>query len=193
MSNLPGGPVSKFVQDKVISLLWYDLPHPPATYIADEYRHADGSGNNPHFPNLGKAGSSYSRNVQSTTAMPESEQPDPALVFDSLLRREAFVEHPAGNSSLMFGSVSTQLLVVLSLLMHFKLASPRSSSITASELIMQTTRRTRQVPMLTCPPSMAMTRPVWTVFAIKQVEGCSITTSSRKIAFSSCLPPLLLF
>ncbi len=110
MSNLPGGPVSKFVQDKVISLLWYDLPHPPATYIADEYRHPDGSGNNPHFPNLGKAGSSYSRNVQSTTAMPDIEQPDPALVFDSLLRREAFVEHPAGNSSLMFGSVSSQLL-----------------------------------------------------------------------------------
>jgi linoleate 10R-lipoxygenase len=103
MSNLPDGKVSKFVQDKVISLLWYDLPHPPATYIADEYRHPDGSGNNPHFPDLGKAGSSYSRSVQSTTAMPDIEQPDPGLVFDSLLRREAFVEHPAGNSAMMFG------------------------------------------------------------------------------------------
>ena len=103
MSNLPDGQVSKFVQDKVIALLWYDLPHPPATYIAEEYRRADGSGNNPHFPDLGKAGSSYSRSVQSTTAMPDIEQPDPGLVFDSLLRREAFVEHPAGNSAMMFG------------------------------------------------------------------------------------------
>ena len=103
MSNLPGGPVSKVAQEKVISLLWYDLPHPPATYIADEYRHADGSGHNSHFPDLRKAGSSYSRNVQSTTATPAIEQPDPVLVFDSLFRRAAFVEHPAGNSSLMFG------------------------------------------------------------------------------------------
>ena len=32
-----------------------------------------------------------------------------------------------------------------------------------------------------------MTRKLLTVFAIKKVEGCSGTTSSRKIAFSSCL------
>ena len=85
-----------------ISLLW---PHPQARDIADEYRHADGSGNDPRLPQLGQAGTSYSRRVQSTTAIPVIEQPDPGLVFvfDSLLHREAFVEHTAGNAAMMFG------------------------------------------------------------------------------------------
>lgn len=39
-------------------MLWNDLPHPPASYVGPEatYRKADGSGNNPLLPDLGKAG-----------------------------------------------------------------------------------------------------------------------------------------
>jgi hypothetical protein len=35
--------------------------------------------------------------------MPQAELPDPGLIFDTLLRRERFVPHPAGNSAMMFG------------------------------------------------------------------------------------------
>ncbi|KAE8180360.1 hypothetical protein CF336_g9315, partial [Tilletia laevis] len=51
--------------DAFITHLYNDLPHPPAMYIGPEYRYrsADGSGNNPHIPELGKSGTSYSRSV----------------------------------------------------------------------------------------------------------------------------------
>ncbi|CAD6961824.1 unnamed protein product, partial [Tilletia controversa] len=51
--------------DAFITYLYNDLPHPPAMYIGPEYRYrsADGSGNNPHIPELGKSGTSYSRSV----------------------------------------------------------------------------------------------------------------------------------
>jgi linoleate 10R-lipoxygenase len=89
----------------VVVRLYNDLPHPPATYIGDRYdfREADGSLNNVDFPDIGKAGHAYSRNVQSKIAMPQAELPDPDLIFEALLEREGFVPHPAGNSSLMFG------------------------------------------------------------------------------------------
>lgn len=85
--------------------LYNDLPHPPATYIGDRYdfREADGSLNNVNLPHIGKAGHAYTRSVQGKTAMPQSELPDPDLIFEALLKRERFVPHPAGNSSLMFG------------------------------------------------------------------------------------------
>jgi len=88
-------------------LLYNDLPHPAATYIGPryEFRKADGSLNNVNLPALGKAGHAYSRNVQGSHAMPLAELPDPELIFKALLEREYFVQHPAGNSSLMFGCV----------------------------------------------------------------------------------------
>ncbi|KZT10132.1 linoleate diol synthase [Laetiporus sulphureus 93-53] len=89
---------------KVVELLYNDLPHPPLTYIGNEYawRTADGSNNNASVPDRGKAGTPYARTVQQTHPLPQNELPDAGLVFDTLLRREAFVKHPAGLSSMMF-------------------------------------------------------------------------------------------
>ena len=70
--------------------VYNDLPHPPATYVGDEYarRNPDGSGNNPADPDLGKAGMPYSRSVQQINPLPRNELPDAGLLFDTLLKRE---------------------------------------------------------------------------------------------------------
>ncbi|KAG6889751.1 hypothetical protein C0992_004269 [Termitomyces sp. T32_za158] len=44
----------------------------------------------------------YARSVQQSHPLPRNKLPDAGLVFDTLLRREGFVKHPAGLSSLMF-------------------------------------------------------------------------------------------
>lgn len=53
------------VSDGFISMLWNDLPHPTPTHAGPSarYRSHDGSGNNPHMPEMGKAGTPYARNV----------------------------------------------------------------------------------------------------------------------------------
>ncbi|KIM34230.1 hypothetical protein M408DRAFT_59813 [Serendipita vermifera MAFF 305830] len=105
MSSLPKGSVADTLNRKTITLLYRDLPHPPATFISNKYRwrQPDGSHNNPAYPELGKAGTPYARSVQGTTPMPIAELPDAGLIFDSLLKREHFVPHPSGNSAMMFG------------------------------------------------------------------------------------------
>lgn len=105
MANLPDSRFSQWLNNQVVMLLYNDLPHPAATYIGDhyEFRKADGSSNNVNLPDIGKAGHAYARNVQGSIAMPAAELPDPHLIFETLLQREHFVPHPAGNSSLMFG------------------------------------------------------------------------------------------
>ncbi|KAI0923759.1 hypothetical protein AcV5_009223 [Taiwanofungus camphoratus] len=92
------------LQDAVVELLYDDLAHPPETYIGDTYawRAADGANNNLGVPDMGKARTPYSRSVQQTHPLPRNEMPDAGLVFDTLLRREEFVKHPAGLSSMMF-------------------------------------------------------------------------------------------
>ncbi|KZT38100.1 linoleate diol synthase [Sistotremastrum suecicum HHB10207 ss-3] len=104
MSRLPDGPVLQKFNDQVITLLYNDLSHPPATFIGNKnaWRSADGSGNNPLLPDLGKSGTPYARSVQPEHPLPPSVLPDPDLLFDALLRREKYVPHPAGLSSLMF-------------------------------------------------------------------------------------------
>lgn len=128
MSSLPKGAVADLLNQKVVTLLYRDLPHPPASYIGDTYawRQPDGSHNNPAQPDLGKAGTPYARSVQGVTAMPMCELPDPGLVFDSLLKRERFVPHPAGLSAMMFGFATLVIhtcfrtnLKVISLLLIF--------------------------------------------------------------------------
>ena len=73
-----------------VSTVFYDLPHPPATYMGKGYawRTADGSGNNVSIPDMGKAGMPYSRSVQATHPLVASELPDPDLIFHSLLKRD---------------------------------------------------------------------------------------------------------
>ncbi|PWN51100.1 linoleate diol synthase [Violaceomyces palustris] len=88
----------------LIGMLWKDLPHPAGTICGPsaKYRSADGSGNNLWCPELGKAGSPYSRSVP--PSKPKSPSlPDPELVFDQLLRRRGpFREHPSGLNRLFF-------------------------------------------------------------------------------------------
>jgi hypothetical protein len=57
--------LSAKVSDGFISMLWNDLPHPTPMHAGPSarYRKHDGSGNNPHNQNIGKAGLPYSRNV----------------------------------------------------------------------------------------------------------------------------------
>ncbi|KZV78791.1 heme peroxidase [Exidia glandulosa HHB12029] len=75
-------------------------PLPPPTYA---WRLPDGSYNSLSNPEMGRAGSHYTRTVQGKHPVSELDRPDPGLVFDTLLKRDKFVEHPAGLSSLMFG------------------------------------------------------------------------------------------
>ncbi|KAI0290112.1 heme peroxidase [Multifurca ochricompacta] len=66
------------------------------------YRPADGSNYNPLMPSLGKAGSPYARSVPSQRCLSPAALPPADLVFDTLLKRDGFVEHPGGISSLFF-------------------------------------------------------------------------------------------
>ncbi|OCH96232.1 linoleate diol synthase [Obba rivulosa] len=104
LSQRADSKLSSTLQNKVVELLYLDLPHPPETYVGNQYawRTADGCNNNIAVPEMGKAGTPYARSVQQTHALPRNELPDAGLVFDTLLRREDFVKHPAGLSSMMF-------------------------------------------------------------------------------------------
>jgi hypothetical protein len=96
--------LSQTVSDGFIGMLWHDLPHPPPTTAGPtaRYRQHDGSGNNPWVPEMGRAGSPYSRSVPPTK--PKGPNlPDPELVFDQLLRRDGpFRPHPSGLNRLFF-------------------------------------------------------------------------------------------
>ncbi|KIP10018.1 hypothetical protein PHLGIDRAFT_101881 [Phlebiopsis gigantea 11061_1 CR5-6] len=104
LSKMPEGPLATKLQNAVVELLYDDLPHPPSTQLGNKYawRTADGSGNNISDPDMGKAGTPYARSVQQSHPLPQKALPDAGLVFDTLLRREKFVKHPAGLSSMMF-------------------------------------------------------------------------------------------
>ncbi|KAJ6515136.1 linoleate diol synthase [Mycena vitilis] len=104
ISRLPEGNIATSLQNKTVELLYNDLSHPHATNIGNGYawRSADGSNNNVNLPEMGKAGTPYARSVQQSHPLPKHELPDAGLVFDTLLKRDGFVKHPAGLSSLMF-------------------------------------------------------------------------------------------
>ncbi|KAH6915985.1 heme peroxidase [Coprinopsis sp. MPI-PUGE-AT-0042] len=105
ISRMEDGPLSHTLKNKIIQLFYNDLTHPSATSVGNKYawRTADGSFNNIDLPDLGKAGMPYSRSVQQTHPLPINQMPDPGLLFDTLLKREGFVEHPGGLSALFFG------------------------------------------------------------------------------------------
>ncbi|CAG5174955.1 uncharacterized protein ALTATR162_LOCUS7909 [Alternaria atra] len=96
--------LSAKVSDGFISMLWNDLPHPTPTHAGPSarYRKHDGSGNNPHNPEMGKAGSPYARNVPPTK--PKGPNlPDVEDVYEALLKRNGpFREHPSGLNRLFF-------------------------------------------------------------------------------------------
>lgn len=97
--------LSETVSNDFIAMLWNDLPHPPPTMAgpAAKYRRHDGGGNNPWIPEMGKAGTPYSRSVP--PCKPKGPNlPDPELVFEQLLRRKdgTFRKHPSGLNRLFF-------------------------------------------------------------------------------------------
>ncbi|KAM3476257.1 hypothetical protein MY5147_003294 [Beauveria neobassiana] len=100
----PDSGLGNTISNDFITMLWHDLPHPAQTNIAPStrYRSGDGSGNNPWWPEMGKAGSPYARSVPPTQSK-GSSQPDPELVFDQLLRRKGpFRAHPSGLNRMFF-------------------------------------------------------------------------------------------
>lgn len=104
ISRIPEGPLAGRLNGKFIKMLYNDLDHPPPSLVGKEYawRTTDGSKNNIMMPEMGKAGTPYARSVQQAHPLPANELPDAGLLFDTLLRRDKFVEHPAGCSSFMF-------------------------------------------------------------------------------------------
>ncbi|ODM23237.1 Psi-producing oxygenase A [Aspergillus cristatus] len=93
----------KQLTDAFLNQLWNDLEHPPISFIGgdSQYRKADGSGNNPRWPELGAAGAHYARSVRPKTVQP-AVLPEPETLFDSLLARKDFEEHPNKISSVLF-------------------------------------------------------------------------------------------
>ncbi|KAI1767354.1 linoleate diol synthase [Hypoxylon sp. FL1150] len=83
--------------------LWATLDHPPLLYMGEkhEYRTADGSWNNPMNPQLGAAGATYSRTCR-PGIVPLGQLPDPALVFESIMKRSEYRKHPNNVSSVLW-------------------------------------------------------------------------------------------
>lgn len=101
----PNSGLSSMVSDGFIKMLYNDLPHPSATVAGPsaKYRRHDGGNNNLWNPEMGKAGTPYSRNVP--PMKPKGPNlPDPELVFEQLLKRPEgeFREHPSGLNRLFF-------------------------------------------------------------------------------------------
>ncbi|KAL8761616.1 MAG: hypothetical protein Q9184_002263 [Pyrenodesmia sp. 2 TL-2023] len=86
-----------------IDELWNTLQHPPMSYLGDKYiyRQPDGSHNNVLYPQLGAANTPYARSVNPNVLSPGA-MPDPGLVFDSVMARDGFKEHPNKVSSVFF-------------------------------------------------------------------------------------------
>ncbi|OQD68603.1 hypothetical protein PENDEC_c033G00088 [Penicillium decumbens] len=89
--------------NQFLKTLWGDLQHPPISYLGRDsmYRKADGSGNNVFWPQIGASGTPYARSVRPKTMQPVS-LPEPEQLFDSLLARQEFKEHPTKISSILF-------------------------------------------------------------------------------------------
>lgn len=91
--------------DQFIGELWDSLDHPVLNYIGEKYmyRSADGSYNNPLYPQMGAAGTTYARSVR-PTIMPPGALPDPGLIYDSVMRRSnsGYRKHPNNVSSILW-------------------------------------------------------------------------------------------
>lgn len=91
--------------DQFINELWYSLDHPVLNFIGEGYmyRSADGSNNNPLFPSMGAAGTTYARSVR-PTIMPPGALPDPGLVYDTVMKRaeSGYRKHPNNVSSVLW-------------------------------------------------------------------------------------------
>jgi linoleate 10R-lipoxygenase len=103
-SHLPSTSLNRLkLTAQQVDQLWNTLQHPPLSLLGNDYifRRADGGNNNPRFPDLGRAGTPYARTVKPMTMRPMS-QPDPGYVFDALMCRREYREHPNNVSSMLF-------------------------------------------------------------------------------------------
>ncbi|KAM0326950.1 hypothetical protein ACHAQA_006071 [Verticillium albo-atrum] len=95
--------VREQLTNTLIEELWDSLDHPPLLFVGDDtrYRRADGSNNNPLYPWLGAAGSTYARSCAPKTPT-LGAMPDPALIFDSIFARNEYKKHPNNVSSVLW-------------------------------------------------------------------------------------------
>ena len=103
-SHLPANSMTRLkLTIQQVDQLWNTLQHPPLSLLGNAYRfrQPDGAYNNPMQPNLGRAGTAYSRTVKPMTLTPMS-LPDPGLVFDSVMSRREYRSHPNNVSSMLF-------------------------------------------------------------------------------------------
>ncbi|KAI0034621.1 heme peroxidase [Vararia minispora EC-137] len=111
----PGNRLGRDLQEKVIGLLYDNLPHPPTSWVASEnttapppdgfdflHRSADGSHYTGVFPTLGMARTPYAQSVSTNLAVTLDPFPSPEIVYERLLKRDKFEKHPGGISSLFF-------------------------------------------------------------------------------------------
>ena len=195
ITKLPSGKLQDDLNDKVMTVLYETLTHPPATFIDDEYqfRKADGSGNNITIPQLGQSGRPYARSVQRKHPLPANMLPDAGLVFDTLLRARdvswIFIMTLCSRLIKACSSNPTQAETRLS-------RSPlRPSSPTLSSgLTQQTGLKITLRPISTSRLSMARTRSNRTWFATKHRVG-DFSTPIRflRTGFSSYHPQRALF
>ncbi|CAI6334735.1 unnamed protein product [Periconia digitata] len=108
VAMLQGLPANSGLGEKAangfIKMLWHDLPHPPPTLAGpnSRYRRHDGGDNNPWNPEMGKAGSPYSRSVPPLKTKGPN-LPNVEDVYETLLKREGpFRKHPSGLNRLFF-------------------------------------------------------------------------------------------
>lgn len=120
ISQIPAGSATwQTVNDRIIAALYNTVPHPPETYLGPfcgpevkiahnpdppslAYRQANGGWNNPHLPLLGRSHMPYARSALATEGLPPLYLPNPALVFDTILKRKQFKPHPGGMCSFIF-------------------------------------------------------------------------------------------
>lgn len=173
-------------------MLWGDLPHPPATLAGPttRYRRHDGGNNNPFQPEMGKAGTPYSRSVPPNT--PKGPNlPDPELVFEQLLKRTGpFREHPSGLNRLFFSFATIVIHECFQTNREQPWINDTSSYVDLSTLYGNTEKEQPRVRTynngLIYPDSVASER----IMMVRDYQSMLMNTSNAQIY--RCLPVLLL-
>lgn len=92
------------------------------------------------FPQLGAANTPYARTVQPQTLQPHT-LPEPEVLFDSVLARKKFEEHPNKISSVLFYLASIIIHGMLAIL-HYYNNHPSDSSFRQISSVQTTTTLT---------------------------------------------------
>ncbi|KXJ96370.1 heme peroxidase [Microdochium bolleyi] len=96
-------PLSRFILNGLVGKLWGSMPHGAPSYRGSkyQYRAADGSNNNVFQPELGAAGTPYTKTVPGARSA-HGAMPDAGDVFDLLMARDGEgIESSTGLSSMV--------------------------------------------------------------------------------------------